>query len=229
MVRAGRFSRFAAAAVAALVAAPFAHAGGHTWRISEVFSNADGSIQYVEAGEAFGGDGEVNTNGRMITSTANSFTITANVSPPTGFRKLLFATPGFAALEGAPTPDYIIPAGSVPFFSVAGDTVRYVPYDTTFSFSAEALPIDGVHSLNRDGSVGCNTPENYAGEVGFVNVGCAMSGDVDGSGAVDGGDVAAFLRVVTGAPDVGDQVACAEYCAGSLADTIAAFVADLLG
>ena len=40
--------------------APGAAAGIHTWDVHEVFSNADGSIQYVELWEANGGAGEVN-------------------------------------------------------------------------------------------------------------------------------------------------------------------------
>lgn len=209
------------------VATNFAFAGGHTWRVSEVFSNADGTIQYVEVGEAFGGAGEINTAGHAVTSNTNSFTIPANVAAPTSLRKILIATPAFAALPGAPTPDYILPPGSVPFFATTGDSVRYVPYDT-FTFGVGIVPTDGVHSLNRNGSVGCNTPENYAGVVGFVNAGCSMQGDVDGSGSIDGDDIAAFIRVVLGTPDLDDQTECAEYCEDSLADTIVAFVSDLL-
>ena len=50
-----------AAGIAALllVAGSQTYAGGHTWRISEVFSNAAGNIQYVELGEAFGGPSEI--------------------------------------------------------------------------------------------------------------------------------------------------------------------------
>ncbi|MCB9852295.1 MAG: hypothetical protein H6819_04305 [Phycisphaerales bacterium] len=214
-------------AIALLASATLAYAGGHTWRVSEVFSNADGTIQYVEVTEAFGGAAEAGTAGHAVTSNTKSFTIPSNVTPPTTFRKLLIATPAFAALPGAPTPDYVLPAGSVPFFSPAGDSVRYVPLDT-FTFGAGVVPTDGILSLNRDGSVGCNTPENYAGDVGFVNLGCTLQGDVDGSGAVDGGDVAAFVRVILGSPEVTDSPACAEYCDDTLAGTILAFVSDLL-
>ncbi|MCA9256511.1 MAG: hypothetical protein KDA33_12775 [Phycisphaerales bacterium] len=204
-----------------------AYAGGHTWRVSEVFSNADGTIQYVEVGEAFGGAPEIGTANHAVTSNTRSFVIPSNVTAPTSFRKILIATPAFAALPGAPTPDYVLPAGAVPFFATTGDSVRYVPLDT-FTFGAGLVPTDGVHSLNRDGVVGCNTPENYAGDVGFVNLGCSLQGDVDGSGIVDGNDIAAFVRVLSGNPEPGDSPACAEYCQDSLSDTILAFVSDLL-
>jgi len=209
------------------IAAQLANAGGHTWRIKEIFSNADGTIQYVELWETLGGTGEVATGGHAVTSTTKSFIIPTNVAVPTSFKSLLIATPAFAALPGAPTPDYVLPAGSVPFFSTAGDTLNYVPYDPSFVFGA--VPTDGVHALARNGSVVCNSPENYAQQAGFVNVNCSLQGDVDGSGSIDGGDVAAFLRVVTGNADVGDNAACAEYCEDTLAATVAAFVSDLLG
>jgi hypothetical protein len=210
--------------------AQFAHAGGHTWRIKELFSNADGTIQYVEVWEAFGGAGETATSGHAVTSNTKSFVIPPpNVTGPTTFRSLLIATPAFAALPGAPTPDYVLPLSSVPFFSTTGDTILYTGLDT-FTFGAGILPTDGVHALRRsDSAIVCNSPANYAQVEGFVNVDCDMQGDVDGSGAVDGGDVSAFLRVVLGNPDVGDNAACAEYCEATLAASIVAFVDDLLG
>jgi len=57
---------------------------------------------------------------------------------------------------------------------------------------------------------------------------CALLGDVDGSGLVNGLDVGGFVRVKLGAPLPGDNSACAAY-GGTLEDDIADFVADLLG
>jgi hypothetical protein len=53
----------------------------------------------------------------------------------------------------------------VPFFSAAGDTVTYGPYD---SWSFGTVPTNGVDSLNRTGSpaVRAASPTNYAGETG---------------------------------------------------------------
>src|SRR5438552_1105626 len=197
-----------------------AMAGSHTWRVVELFSNADGSVQFIEMTECCGGQFEVGINGHLMTSSAtgHSFTIPgASLTPPTSFKRVLLATPAFAALPGAPTPNYTIPAG---FFATTGDSVSYTPWDT-FTFGAGALPTDGIHSLNRDfntniQTVACNTPTNYAGQTATVNVGCSLPGDVDGSGTVDGSDIAAFVRAKLGTPDPADHPGCAEYCTGSL-------------
>jgi len=205
-------------------------AGSHTWDVNEVFSNADGTIQFIELREPLCVGNEVGLPNHNITSLTlgNSFLIPPpSLTPPTCNKHVLIATPAFAALPSAPTPDYILPALTVPFFSTGGDTIRYVPWDT-FVFGAGALPTDGVNSLNRDLSTGCNTPTNYAGQTGQVNVGCTLLGDVDGSGTVDGNDVAAFVRAKLGTQLAGDAPACAEYCTGTFAGDIAAFVATLL-
>jgi hypothetical protein len=140
-------------------------AGAHTWDVFELFSNADGSIQFIELKETNGGTGEFGVGGKTVTSNTSSFTITSNVATPTSFRHLLFATASFAALPGAPTPDYIIPAN---FFSVTADTIRYNPYDS-WSFTAGQLPTDGINSRQRDCLTCANSPTNYAGQTGSVN------------------------------------------------------------
>ncbi len=230
MQRKTRIVRTGLLAVGAIaLCAGLALAGGHTWKINEAFSNASGTIQFIEAKETGGGAGETATAGHNITSNSKSFTITANVAAPASFKHLLFATPAFAALPGVPTPDYIFPAGSVPFFSTAGDTIRYVALDATFVFGAGVMPTDGVHSLSRPGfTVGCNSPTNYAGVTATINLGCALSGDVDNNASRNADDIAAFVRVKANTLVGGENPACAEYCTGSLAGDIAAFVNDLL-
>jgi len=141
-------------------------AGGHTWDVNEVFSNADGTIQFVELKETGGGNFETGTGGHTVTSNTRTFTITSNVASPTGFKHLLFATASFAALPGAPTPDYIFPAGSIPFFAIGGDTVSYTPFDT---WVFGMVPTNGIHSLNRVGGSLANSPTNYAGTTGSVD------------------------------------------------------------
>ena len=212
-----------------LVAFPAAvWAGAHTWRVHELFTNSDGTIQYVEIRESGGGAGENFIGGHPITSNANSFTIPNNAVGSTSFKSVLFATSAFAALPGAPTPDYIFPAGSVPFFNKNGDTVSYVPYDPTFTFGAGVMPTDGLHALAVGLSTPCNTPTNYAGQTGTVNINCSLRGDVNGSGGRDGDDIAAFVRVKLGTPQVGDNAMCADYCTGTLTGDVQGFVNDLL-
>lgn len=175
--------------------AALALAGAHTWDVNEVFSNADGTIQFVELREANGTPGEVGTGNKLVSSDglAHSFTIASNVTAPTSNRHLLFATQAFANLPGAPTPDQIIPAGVVPFFNVAGDTVRYGAFD---AFTFGAVPTDGLNSMNDGGVVALNSPTNYAGQTGSVDASedeDPCPGDLDGSGAIDLADLAGLL------------------------------------
>jgi hypothetical protein len=172
------------------------YGGAHTWDVSEVFSNADGTIQFVELHEGNGTPDEFHIAGIAVTgqSFSRSFTFPANIAPPTTSRYLLLATASFAALPGAPTPDYIIPAGSIPFFNIAGDTVRYGVYDT---FAFGAVPTDGVHSFNRVGGVAVNSPTNYAGQTGSVDANPSHAGDLNCDGAVNNFDIDPFVLALT--------------------------------
>lgn len=178
------------------LAAATAHAGSHTWDVSEVFSNADGTIQFIELFEANGTPNEIGLGGHTISSTmtGNMFTIPSNVASPTSNRHFLMATADFAALPGAPTPDVIIPAGVVPFFDINGDTVSYVPWD---SFTFGAVPTDGIMSMNDGGIIAPNTPTNYAGDTATVNANI-IAGDFDGDGDVDAADFNVFSQCFGG-------------------------------
>lgn len=141
------------------------HAGGHTWRVKEFFSNADGTIQYVEVWESNGGAGETGTVNHNVTSNSNSFRIPSNVLAPASFKSLLFATQGFADLNVV-TPDYIIVDN---FFSVTADTIGYTPFPTV-TFVVGQLPTDGVLALAANLTQVVNSPSNYAGDTGSVNL-----------------------------------------------------------
>jgi hypothetical protein len=187
-----------------------AYGGAHTWDVNEVFSNADGTVQFVELREANGTPGEVNLAGRPVTSDAlgTTFVIPSNVAPPSTNKHLLLATAAFAALPGAPTPDHIIPAGSVPFFSISGDTVRYNPYD---AFVFPAVPTDGINSRNRTGTaVRPNSPTNYAGQTGSVDASGPDFGDSDGDGDVDLIDYDVFDDCIEG-PDTPAESGCEAF------------------
>ena len=144
-------------------------AGSHTWDVNELFSNPDGTIQFVELWEANGTPGETGINGHTMSSDAESFIINGTVpTAPTTNKFYLLATQAFADLPGAPVPDMIIPAGSVPFFNVNGDSVSYEPWDT-MTFGPGDLPTDGIMSLNFDLTTGVNSPTNYNGDTGSVD------------------------------------------------------------
>src|SRR3954470_20435013 len=94
------FKWIAAAALA--LAAPLAIASFHTFQIDQIYSNADGTVQFVVLHEAFGSPSEQFLQGHQLTVTKAGITKTitfdhnlAMVS--TAGRYVLIATPGFAA------------------------------------------------------------------------------------------------------------------------------------
>lgn len=153
-----------------VAAATDALAGIHTWDVREVFSNADGTIQYVELFDAGAGGSETGVGNGSISSSLHSISWSNGaVAPPTNGKSYLIATAGFAALPGAPVPDVIIAPANVPFFDTAGDTVAFGGFD---SFVFGAVPTNGTDSFTDVGGVatsGPNTPKNYAGDEGSVN------------------------------------------------------------
>jgi hypothetical protein len=195
MIERGSIVSFAAAACVSLTAAP-AHAGSHTWVVTEVFSDPSGTIQFIEMTECCGGAGEIGVNGHSLTSNSvTTYVIPGpSLTPPTSNRRLLFATAAFACLPGAPTPNYIIPDN---FFNPAGDTITYVPWN---SWTFGPVPTNCTSSLQRDltGNVttGTNNPVNYAGTQGSVNA-CVCIGDVTPAGGNGNVDVNDLLTVIT--------------------------------
>ncbi len=185
-------SAMAAAVCAAGLSGTSVFAASHSWDIMEVFSNADGTIQFIEMKETNGLNNETNLGGLTITSdaTGNVFTFPNNLQAPTAKRNLLLATSGFAELPGAPTPDFTLPDG---FFGIDGDTLQYHVYDT-YVFGPGELPTDCVHSLDRQGQEQVNSPTNYDGETGSVDCnGGGCDGDLDDDGIVGSTDLIALL------------------------------------
>ncbi len=134
--------------------------------------------------ECCGGPGEIHIGGFDITSevTGKEFIFPTDLSSPTDHMYLLFGTVGFAALPGAPTPDYIIPDG---FFDPTSDALHYAFYkDALLFFFDGTVPTNGVESVTFEfgtlaTTVGVNSPTNFAGETGAVALVCV---DMDGDG-----------------------------------------------
>ena len=165
-----------------------AMAGSHTWKFAEAFSNADGTIQFIEFREPFGGAAEFAINTHTMSSNTKVFSIGGSpLTGSTALKRFLVATPAFAALPGVPIPDRILPAGSVPFFSRVNDTLACSGWPSMI-FIAGQLPTDGIHSLTAasDGTcnpctVTVNSPTNYAGATGSVDVSTPPPAVPDGS------------------------------------------------
>ncbi len=144
-----------------------ATAGIHTWDVVEVFSNSDGTIQYVELLDVGLGGSETGVGNGSLSSSLHTFAwANGAVAAPTNGKRYLIATAAFAALPGAPTPDVIIPPANVPFFNTAGDTVSLVGVD---SLAFGAVPTNGLDSFDESAGVATNSPENYAGATGTVD------------------------------------------------------------
>jgi hypothetical protein len=146
-----------------LLASP-AYATFHLWEFNELYSNADGSVQFIELLTSF--DLQQFTNGERIRAGSGTdnvvFVFPSNTPSPTGGHHLLLGTDDFAALSGAVTPDFILPDG---FLFRPSGSVSFLGADF---LSYTMLPTDGILSLNRNLTPGFNSPTNYAGQVGSI-------------------------------------------------------------
>jgi hypothetical protein len=152
-----------------LALAPLSAADNHKWEIVEIFSSADGSVQFIELFNA--NKDEQNLSLTSISTASGSFfAFPANLpSAQTENRRVLIATAAFAAIPGVPTPDYLIPAG---FLRRTGDTLTYAA--TPHSVAFGALPADGLKSINAAGAMATNSPTNFAGQTGSIVLATAV-------------------------------------------------------
>jgi hypothetical protein len=188
---AGSGGRVAIAAIVLCLATKCSLAG--PWNFTEFFSNADGSVQFIEL-TCTNSNNEQDLAGGEIRTTTNEhvFVIpTALPSSDTANRSILLATENFELLPGAVLPDYsIYPGLPAHFFDPNGDGVIF--YHSTHGIMDErgffAIPTDGVHSLDlKAGGVRVNSPTNFAGQVGSVDL-THLTGDYNSNSAVDAAD-----------------------------------------
>src|SRR5438105_3537562 len=153
------------ACVVTLIATPLAHAD---FVIEELYSNADGSVQYIVLHEAQGDDGANLLVGRALTSTRAGvnkvFTFPADLpSATTANRRVLIGSNGFAATS-AIAPDYQMPDRFLP---TDGGAANYAGAD---QIGYAALPIDGNNALFRDATTRTDVATNFAGQTFVVPV-----------------------------------------------------------
>lgn len=150
--------------LAGLFMSQVANASFHLWKISEIYSNASGTVQFIELETSAGGQQFL--SGQTLTAsqaggTTRIYTFPHDLPGDSAQRKFLIGTQGFADM-GIVAPDFIVPNGFLPLTNgttslVGADTINYA-----------AMPDDGVTSLNRDGSSGLNSPTNFAGVSGSI-------------------------------------------------------------
>lgn len=152
-----------------LSAASPASATFHLWAFQEVFSNDDGTVQFIEL--FTNSNSQQFATGEQFRSSQggniNTYTFPNDTPAPTAGHHLLIATAAFAALPGAPTPDFIMPDGFL--FAPNGLLENLSLGGPTYSYAS--LPTDGVLSLGPDGSTtAVNSPTNFAGDSGSIDV-----------------------------------------------------------
>jgi len=163
-------SRLSIFALALLLAPTSAKAFFHLWDIVEVYSNADGSVQYIEF--FTNANFEEQATGQTLQSNARTFTFPSDLpTTATANHRFLVATPAYAARCPAALPDYTVAAAQVPFHSLVADTLTFPAGPDTFSWSSGALPTNGYHALHEDFGNGtinrrieANSPTNFAGQ-----------------------------------------------------------------
>jgi hypothetical protein len=177
-----------------LFTAGIAHASFHLWRINEIYSNADGSVQFVELTTT--STGQQFLSGHTITCTQGSLThsytfpndLLVIAGDPyygggeggTANASFLIATQGFAAL-GIVQPDYVVPNG---FLFTTNATLNFAGVDFV---SYASLPTDGSLSINRAGTTAVNSPKNFAGLTGQVTAGAPNYSDLWWGGTAENG------------------------------------------
>lgn len=148
----------------AIASAP-AWASFHLFSMSELYSNADGSVQFLEITALTGAQQFVGGHTLRVDQggSTHSFTFPSNLPGDTSGKAMLVATQGFANL-GIVTPDYIVPNG---FFFAGNGTITYAEGSDIWNYSG--LPSDGSHALSRNGASAANSARNFSGATGSVS------------------------------------------------------------
>ncbi|HSS71639.1 MAG TPA: sialidase family protein [Casimicrobiaceae bacterium] len=152
-------------------AASLAHAG---FQFEEVYSNADGTVQYIVLHETAGANGLQGLRGLALTSahasSIKTYFFTNDLpSSQTAGKRVLIATRGFAALNLV-VPDYVIPDQ---FIAADNGTLSFTatpsqPLNFLDQFAIQSLVTDGDNAVfvlapSNVVTVATNMATNFAG------------------------------------------------------------------
>src|SRR6185369_5405466 len=158
-------------AMALALLAASAQANFHLFKIQQIYSNADGTVQFVVLKSFV--DGEDRWDGHYIKGidadgiTARTFVFVGDLpNGGTAGKSVLIATQGFAAL-GVLAPDYVVQNN---FINTGSGTVDFAGVDS-ISYGTGQLPTDGRNALMRDGTSAPNLAENFAGNTASISLG----------------------------------------------------------
>ena len=139
----------------------------HLYQVEQLYSNADGSVQFLVLHQTPPMNGENKLQGHTLTASqggvTHAYTFPNDLpggdescdpygygyictSAPTANKRVLIATQGFAAL-GLVTPDYTVPNGFFPTAVTAAHQglINYAESSAIFVYSS--LPTDGANAL----------------------------------------------------------------------------------
>ena len=186
-----RFIRAFAVFLAAL-ALPAA-ANFHLWHMNEVYSSADGKVQFLRFTTSVSGQQFVDGHGLRSESgaTINDFSFPANLPGDSANHSFLVGTTSFAALNIV-RPDFTVPDN---FFFFGGGKITFGEGADVWTYPA--LP-GGTNSLNRSGATGPATPRNFAGQTGTLSGLPTPTVTVSGPASSNQGDNVTFMATLTG-------------------------------
>lgn len=146
----------------------------HLYQVDQIYSNADGSVQFIDFFDQFFNeqDGQFSSQGKLTVEqggTTHTFLFPNDLpSALTANTHFLVATAGYTLIPGTVAADFIVPND---FLFTGGGTIRYFS-DFTGEVGDQltygALPTDGIHSITRNGTLRDNLAINFAGESGAV-------------------------------------------------------------
>ena len=151
-----------------MIFVPNAYASFDLWDINEIYTNSDGTQQFIEL-TTFA-NGQQFVTGHTITSNSdgivNSFTLINNTPSPTANRTILFATSSLASIAGFPLPDFIIPNN---FFNPTANTItlNFGENSDIVTLTSEQLPTNGLQSSDDNGNSQLASPTNFNGDIGI--------------------------------------------------------------
>jgi hypothetical protein len=196
-------------AFAAVLAPAVSHGSAHLWVIKEIFTNHDGSVQFIELFTA--GVNERFLNIHTITANSdgliNTYEFPSDLTTTTTNKHLLIATANFGSLPGGVPQDYATaPPLPANFFIPNATSIEFIYGHTIdhLTVAGSQIPKDGVNSLtdtnlaiNNGPDVmvaGVNSPTNFGGQTGLVNLPppASLPGDFTGNNIVDGNDLAVW-------------------------------------
>lgn len=157
-----------AATVVIIFAHSSAYASFHTWKVNEIYSNADGSVQFIEMKESSGFNGQDLLPGHTITCTGplgtTTFSFPSNLpSNITANKFFIIGTSNLASIPGGLTPDYVF-TNAGPFLSLNNGSINFASGFDVVTYTN--LPADGSGGMIRSGgliAVTTNSPANFGG------------------------------------------------------------------